>query len=378
MSSPARTRNFRLASVLALPALGAAIVLACGGGSDNLPPPPPPPPVPATDAAMTVSTVPAPATAAPKPPPPPVTLTPGAASPDPTPPLPTVAIVAPTKDQVVGADKAADYSVKLDVKNWQTATGSNHVHLILDNKPYKAIYDTKQPVKLSELTGGEAVAEGLHVLVAFPSRANHESVKTKGALSIVPFWVGKKGDAKTEPTKKPMLIYSRPKGDYKGEMANHVLVDFYVANVTLAEGKEHVNVTVTGPGIDKPLEGKVEKFGTPLYLDNLQNGSYEVKTELVDGSNKLIEGPWNSTTRTIKIDHDAPADVPAAHGDHGGAADAGAPKGDAGAAKGAPTVKPAPGGAAAPGGTPAKDAGAKVPAPPPIMTGTLPSMGGTK
>ena len=83
-------------------------------------------------------------------------------------------------------------------------------------------------------------------------------------------------------------------------MANHVLVDFYLANVTLAEGKEHVNVTVTGPGIDKALEAKVEKFGTPLYLDNLQNGSYEVKTELVDGSNKLIEGPWNSTTRSIK------------------------------------------------------------------------------
>jgi hypothetical protein len=117
-----------------------------------------------------------------------------------------------------------------------------------------------------------------------------------------------------------------------------------------------VNVTVSGPGVDKPLEGKVEKFGSPLYLDNLQNGSYEVKTELVDGSSKLIEGPWNSTTRTIKIDHDAPTDVPAAHGDHGGA-DAGAPKD---------------------GGAPKKD-GAKptgaIPAPPPTMT-ALPSMGG--
>lgn len=361
-----RRWSVRLASVVALPVSGAAVLFACGGGADNLPPPPPPPPVPATDAAATVTTAPPPApTAAPKPPAPPVTLTPGAASPDPTPPLPTVAITAPTKDQVIPNDKAADFSVKLDVKNWQTATGSNHVHLILDNKPYKAIYDTKQPVKLSELTNGEAVAEGLHVLVSFPSRANHESVKTKGALAIVPFWVGKKGDAKTDPTKKPMLVYSRPKGEYKGEMANHVLVDFYVANVTLAEGKEHVNVTVSGPGIDKPLEAKVEKFGTPLYLDNLQNGSYEIKTELVDGSNKLIEGPWNSTTRTIKIDHDAPADVPAAHGDHGG------PAADAGAPKTAP-AKPAPGGA--------KDAGAKAatppPAPSPTMTGPLPSMGG--
>jgi hypothetical protein len=361
-------RSRRWAVLLAPPVIGAAALFACGGGSDNLPPPPPPPPVPATDAAAnTVTTVTPPAApTAPKPPPPPVTLTAGAASPDPSAPLPTVAISAPAKDQVIANDKAADFSVKLDVKNWQTAEGSNHVHLILDNRPYKAIYDTKKPVKLSELTSGEAVAEGNHVLVAFPSRANHESVKTKGALAVVPFWVGKKGDAKSDPTKKPMLIYSRPKGEYKGEMANHVLIDFYLANVVLAEGKEHVNVTVTGPGIDKPLESKVEKFGTPLYLDNLQNGSYEIKTELLDGSNKLIEGPWNSTTRSIKIDHEAPADIPGAHGDHGAPATS-----DAGAPKSTP-AKPAPGHGA-------KDAGTKAaapPAPPPTMTNSLPPMGG--
>lgn len=334
----------RIVPAVALPALGTAVLLACGGGNENLPPPPPPPPIPTVDAAAPAPT-PAPTPAeAPKPPPPPVTLTPGAASPDPAPPTPAVAIVQPTKNQVIPTDKVADFSVKLDVKHWQTAPGSSHVHLILDNKPYKAIYDPKAPVKLSELSGGEALADGLHALVAFPSRANHESVKTKGALAIIPFWVGKRGDVKDEFTSKPMVIYSRPKGQYDGEMANHVLVDFYVANVTLAEGKEHVNVTVTGPGIGKPLEAKVDRFGAPLYLDNLQDGSYDVKVELVDGANKPVPGPWNSTTRTIKIDHEAPADPAAAHGDHAGGKDAGAK--------------------------------APAPAPSPTMTSPLPSMGG--
>ena len=258
-----------------------------------------------------------------------MTITPGAASPDPAAPTPTVKLTAPTKDQVIDAAKAGEFVVKLDVKNWQTAKGSSHVHLILDNKPYMAIYDTKAPVRLNDLAGGEALAEGMHVLVAFPSRANHESVKTKDALTVVPFWVGKKdaAAAKNDPTKKPMLIYSRPKGEYNGEMANHVLVDFQVANVTLAPGKEHVHVTVSGPGIDKPIEGNVEKFGTPLYVDNLQNGSYTLKVELQDGTNKLFEGPWNSTTRTIKVDHDAPMDMSMAMP----SADAGAPAADAGA-----------------------------------------------
>jgi hypothetical protein len=195
------------------------------------------------------------------------------------------------------------------------------------------------------------------VLVAFPSRANHESVKTKDALTIVPFWIGKKdaAAAKNDPTKKPKIIYSRPKGHYNGEKANHVLVDFQVANVTLAEGKEHVHVTVTGPGIDKPVEGNVEKFGTPLYIDNLQNGPYQLKVELLDGSGKLIEGPWNSTTRTIKVDHDAPMDMSMAMP----SADAGAPAGGAGAKDaGAPKATTP---AAAPKATTpaaAKDAGA--------------------
>jgi hypothetical protein len=107
-----------------------------------------------------------------------------------------------------------------------------------------------------------------------------------------------------------------------------VLVDFQVANVTLAEGKEHVHVTVSGPGIDKPIEGHVEKFGTPLYIDNLQNGSYTIKVELMDGTNKVIDGPWNATTRTIKVDHDAPMDMSMAMPQAGG--DAGAPAADAG------------------------------------------------
>ena len=327
----------RLFLATVLGATLAATVYACGGGNDNLPPPPPPPPPPASASAAPIATTAPSSTAPSKAPAPPITLTPGAASPDPAAPLPTVKLSAPAKDQVIDAAKAGDFAVRLDVKNWQTAKGSSHVHLILDNKPYKAIYDTKEPVKLSELAAGEALAEGLHVLVAFPSRANHESVKTKDALTVVPFWVGKKSATTVDPTKKPMLIFSRPKGDYNGEMANHVLVDFQVANVTLAEGKEHVRVTVSGLGIDKPIEGSVEKFGTPLYLDNLQNGTYTLKVELLDGTKKLIEGPWNATTRTIKVDHDAPMDMSMAM-----------PMGDAGAPEGG-AAKPAPAG---------KDAGA--------------------
>jgi len=285
----------------------AATLSACGGAENNLPPSPPPPPhAPSSLASVAPPPLPtatAPATTAtPAPALPPVALAAGTKAADPS-PLPTVKITAPTKDQVIPADKANEFLVKLDVKNWATATGSSHVHLILDNKPYKPIFDLKSPVHLSELTGGEALTEGQHVLVAFPSRANHESVKTKDALFVQQFYVGKKGENKTD-LKKPMLIYSRPKGEYKGEMANHVLIDFMLTNVTLAEGKEHVRVTVSGPGIDKPLTASTSTFGPPWFLDNLRSGQYTVQLELLDKDDKVVPGPWNATTRTITLERD--------------------------------------------------------------------------
>jgi hypothetical protein len=291
--------------LLALPILPAALAFACGGSNENLPPPPPPPPplVSATASSPVASAAPsASATTPPPPPAAPVTLSQGTASPDPAAPLPTVKIVAPAKEQVLPVATAGDLVVKLDVKNWQTATGSSHVHLILDGKPYKPIYDPKLPVKLSELPGGDALTEGQHILVAFPSRPNHESVKTAGAVAINEFWVSKKG-AKNQDIGKAMLIYSRPKGEYKGDMANHVIVDFQLANDKLAAGGDHVHISVTGPGIEGEKAADVTQFGAPYYLDNLTDGSYTVKLDLLAADGKAVPGSWNSTTRTITIAH---------------------------------------------------------------------------
>jgi hypothetical protein len=282
----------------------AAFAGACGGGTDNLPPPPPPPP-PAPTIASSVPVVDAGPPAEITPPAPPaaaITLTQGQASPDPAAPTPTVKILAPTKDQVVPSASAGDLAVKVDIKNWKIAPGDAHVHLILDGKPYKPLFDPKAPVKLSDLTGGDALAEGQHILIAFPSRANHESVKTPGALSLVEFWVGKKGDKVQDPT-KPLLVYSRPKGEYKGDMANHVLIDFQLVNDKLAADKDKVHIAVSGPGIEGEKTADATSFGPPFYLDNLQEGSYTVKLELQGADGKALPGPWNSNARTFSIAH---------------------------------------------------------------------------
>lgn len=279
---------------------------ACGGGSDNLPPPPPPPPPPPIVASAAPLETPPPVEEPKKAEPelPAVTLTLGEASPTPSKPTPTVRFVTPLKGASIDPKKAADFAIKLDVKNWKTGTGDAHIHVILDNKPYKAIYDTKAPIKLSELAGAD-IAEGHHVLVAFPSRANHESVKTPGALTMIDFFVGKKQKVSHDVTKQPTLIYSRPKGEYKGDAATRVLVDFQLASTTLTEGKTHVGIHVSGPGIDGDLTKKATAFGPPFYLEHLHAGSYKLTLELIGADGKVIDGPWNTTSREITI---APAE----------------------------------------------------------------------
>jgi hypothetical protein len=224
--------------------------------------------------------------------------------------LPKVTITSPGAEQSIAADKAKDFDVKLNVKDWETQTGGPHVHLILDNKPYKPVYDAKAAVKLGDLVpAGETVAEGEHLIVAFPSRMNHESVKGQGALAMVHFWVGKKGKAEFKP-KDPMLVYSRPKGTYNASKADHVLVDWYLANAELGEGKFSIKANVTGP--DLGADGRSAKITEwkPYALDNLRNGEYKISLELDDKDGKPVPGAWNSTTRTITINRDAPEDPP--------------------------------------------------------------------
>lgn len=285
------------------------VIAACGGGAQaELPPSPPAPATGAPELKMPIALSEGHDAAAPNvvsvqvPAP---TLRVGEASAAPA-VAPTTRFVAPTALQVIPADKAQALVVKIDVKNWVTQTGASHVHLILDNRPYKALFDLKTQVTLGELAGG-ALAEGEHTLVMFPSRMNHESVKSKGALSTVSFFVGKKGPSSFD-AKKGSLVFSRPKGEYKGEASNHILVDFQLLNVELGANKHSVRVTVEGAAMTGVLSQTVSSFGAPLFLDSLPSGKYSIKLELLDSKGQNVPGGWNSTQREFVVNREASAE----------------------------------------------------------------------
>lgn len=218
-----------------------------------------------------------------------------------------------------------------DLKGYQPhknpdGTG-NHIHVILDNQPYEAYYELGQPFELRN------VSEGPHTIRVFASRPWHESYKNEGSFQMVSFTVKGGGDA-TQPTTtnsgqkmadnsnaaapaaspegkdmppskagtvdrtKPLLTYSRPKGEYKGADADPIMIDFWLTNAKLQGdgGDYRVRYSVDGG------EAKYIDKWEPLWLAGWTAGKHNVKLELVDKSGNLVDnGGYNSTPRDITV-----------------------------------------------------------------------------
>ena len=193
------------------------------------------------------------------------------------------------------------------IGNVDAGGNGQHIHLILDNEPYQAIYEVAaatvlDPAKLPALT------KGTHILRAFPSAGpndakgahEHESRKGDGAFAWVRFHIGEKGGDLAldfDPT-KPMLTYSRPKGEYVVGTVNqkNFMLDWYQTNVTLAKGGVHVTAWLDGTKLGDFVEWK------PFLVPTAPSvGEHVMKLELLDRDDKLVPGPFNSTERKFKV-----------------------------------------------------------------------------
>jgi len=241
---------------------------------------------------------------------------------------PTLRFIEPTDSATVNSSTVR---VKLELggelmgykpmKDMQTQMG-NHIHIILDNQGYEAYYNLDQAFELKNVSDGE------HTLRVFPSRPWHESYKNAGSFQMVKFTVKNGGADTSKPTmtnsnqtmanasatpegkemkestagavdvSKPLLTYSRPKGEYKGADADAIMIDFWLSNAKLTGdgGEYRVKYSVNGG------EAKFIEKWTPIWLKGFANGNHSVKVELVDKSGNVVDnGGYNSTTREITV-----------------------------------------------------------------------------
>ncbi|QMU56396.1 MAG: hypothetical protein GKS04_04455 [Candidatus Mycalebacterium zealandia] len=174
-----------------------------------------------------------------------------------------------------------------------------HVHLIVDNEPYEAIYDVSKPVVLKNLSVGP------HTLVVFPSRSYHESIKSEGAAHVVNFNVVSSLMAVSPPDlSAPALIYSRPKGVYKDKDAESVMVDFYLRNTTLGPDGYKVKLFVfEGARASRSSLVALEVFEVwqPAFVTGLKSGKYTFLLELFDSRGNRVPGIFGSARRLIQV-----------------------------------------------------------------------------
>ena len=260
---------------------------------------------------------------------------------------PVLRVISPTNhSNVNGSTVDVKLDLSGDLKGYlphkDPATGKgNHIHVILDNQPYEAYYELNQPFELRNVT------EGKHTLRVFPSRPWHESYKNAGAFQMVDFTVKGGGDASkptttkngqmmASPTKspvakpeaskatttnasstparegkamastnagdvdttKPLLTYSRPKGNYSGADADPIMIDFWLVNGSLQGQGGDYRVRYT---IDGARQGFIDTWD-PIWLAGWTSGKHTVKLELIDKNSQVVEnGGYNSTTREINV-----------------------------------------------------------------------------
>ncbi len=201
------------------------------------------------------------------------------------------------KENSVGAD-SPNLDVVFRLSGYKTpgappAPGEKapHVHVILDNQPYQADYDATRPFVLKGLT------PGAHTVRAFPSRPWHESIKAPGAFAMVRFFVGKKEATKGKwpDLRKPLLTYSRPKGEYAGKDAERIMVDFWLTKAKLGPKAYKVRMTVDGK------EWPLITVWKPLWLEGLAPGEHKVALDLLDKKGNAVENVFNHTERTFTV-----------------------------------------------------------------------------
>ncbi|MES2479530.1 MAG: hypothetical protein V4561_10605 [Bacteroidota bacterium] len=206
---------------------------------------------------------------------------------------------------LIGKD-STKVAFAFDVKNYnlknQTSDAANkqcnnsdkgqHIHFIMDNKPYVALYEPKHEITLAK--------NSEHYLMCFLSRSYHESIKTKGAAFVYHFKIDENGKlVKLDEPKTPMLFYSRPKGDYLGKDTTNLLLDFYVWNASLGNDfKVIANIKNETTGQSK--EATIDNWQA-MFIEHMGTGKASVSISLTDKDGKAIEGPMTSATRNIQL-----------------------------------------------------------------------------
>ncbi|MCZ2355785.1 MAG: hypothetical protein LC115_03670 [Bacteroidia bacterium] len=177
-------------------------------------------------------------------------------------------------------------------KECNNSKDGQHIHFILDNTPYAALYEPTRSFVVP--------VNSKHYVMSFLSRSYHESLKNKNAGVLLYFSVNEKGVyKKLDNPQNPMIFYSRPKGDYAGNDTQNILLDFYVYNATLSPNGNKVKASIN----DSTFTLDTWK---PTFIQNAPMGALKVKLELLDKDGNTVSGENTVIERTVQLAAETP------------------------------------------------------------------------
>jgi hypothetical protein len=198
---------------------------------------------------------------------------------------PQVKIISPKVDETVNETTV---KVQLKVKDFPLFKNEEkqmgpHLHLILDNEPYRAIYNIDQPIILENLS------PGTHTLRIFPVKPWHESFKNNGAYAQTTFHILTKTEENNPDLNLPLLTYSRPTGVYGAEP---IMLDFYLTNTPLhLVAQENPEDEIADWRVKVTINGQTFLLDTwqPIYLKGFNKGNNWVKLEYIDETGNEVK-----------------------------------------------------------------------------------------
>lgn len=208
---------------------------------------------------------------------------------------PQVTIVSPQPDEILQDNTVTvSFQVKdIPIFKDPVLELGPHLHVILDNQPYIAVYDINKPLVLPE------VSPGTHTLRVFASRPWHESFKNEGAYAQTTFHIFTKTEDNNPDPTLPVLTYSRPKGSYGAEP---ILLDFYLTNAPLRlVAENNPNDTISDWRIRCTInnESFILDRWQAIYLKGFKPGNNWVKLEFLDNQGNPVKNAFNTTARLI-------------------------------------------------------------------------------
>ena len=208
---------------------------------------------------------------------------------------PQVSILEPKPDAVI---QGTDILVRLQVKNLPIFKDANldlgpHLQVFLDNQPYKAVYDTSEPLAIAGLE------PGTHTLRVFASRPWEESFKNDGAYAQTTFHIFTKTQDNNPDRTLPLLSYNRPQDTYGAEP---IMLDFYLTNAPLhLAAQENSQDEILDWKIRATVNGEsftIDQW-QPIYLTGFKPGKNWVQLEFIDERGNLVKNAFNNTVRLI-------------------------------------------------------------------------------